>query len=226
MSRYNIFNQIHKGLRSLLYETSLMLQQTDFTAREEAKASIERMSEVVEIFEKHADTEDSMVFPALQEYEPSVVNLFEEEHEKDHALAMRLKELLFVYNHSIMEETKVETGKTINVVFIEFMVFNLEHMAKEEKVINRLLWRYYSDEQLHDITQQILSQLPPEFVAKTSRWMMRGLNNPEIIGWLKQVKATAPRFVFDGLMITAEKELHPHRWMEIREQVIDKAMVA
>jgi hemerythrin-like domain-containing protein len=226
MTRYNLFNQIHKGLRSLLYETSLVLQQTDFLAKEEAKEAIGRVAEVVELFEKHAYTEDNFVLPALQEFEPSVVNLFEEEHDKDHALGMRLQELLFVFNHSVMDDTRTETGKTLNVVFVEFMVFNLEHMAKEEKVLNRLLWRYYSDEQLHGITQQILSQITPEFMAKYSRWMMHGLNNPEISGWLKQVKNTAPRFVFDGLMITAEKELHPHRWMEVREEVIDKAMVA
>ena len=36
MKRYNIFNQVHKGLRALLYETIIKLQQTDFTDTEDA----------------------------------------------------------------------------------------------------------------------------------------------------------------------------------------------
>lgn len=219
MNRYNIFNQIHKGLRGLLYETALAIQQTDFNNREEAKAITAQLAEAIELFEKHADTEDLLVFPALQEYEPSVLLVFEAEHDKDHALGQKLKELLFVLTHSISGETKLQTGKNIQKAFVEFMVFNLAHMEKEETVINKLLWRYYTDEQLHEITQKIVAQISPEMMAKYSRYMVRGLNNQEITSWLKEAKTNTPEFVFGSLMTIAERELHSHRWLQVREQV-------
>ena len=37
MNRYNIFYQVHKGLRELLYNTASRLQQTDFTNAEETR---------------------------------------------------------------------------------------------------------------------------------------------------------------------------------------------
>jgi hypothetical protein len=104
------------------------------------------------------------------------------------------------------------------------MVFNLEHMAKEETIINKLLWRYYTDGHLHALTQTIVSQVPPETMAKMSRVMIRGLNNTEITNWLREIKANAPEFVFGGLMTIAERELHSHRWLRIREKVKDEAM--
>ena len=40
MSRFNIFNQIHKALRAMLYDTSLTLQQTYFGDAEEAETAL------------------------------------------------------------------------------------------------------------------------------------------------------------------------------------------
>ena len=44
MKRYNLFYQIHKGLRTMLYETAIGLQQTDFCNEEETDAIAERIS--------------------------------------------------------------------------------------------------------------------------------------------------------------------------------------
>ena len=198
-----------------MYETALLIQQTDFLRKEEAKLALEKVTEVVELFEKHANTEDNHVFPALAEYEPGVVTIFEEEHVKDHELSNRLLDLVFVFTHSITDETKIETGKILSIAFVEFLVFNLNHMAKEESVINKLLWRYYTDEQLHGMTRTIVESIPPMHFAKFSRYMLRGLNNEEITTWLLQVKSTAPLFVYSALTGTAEAELPASRWMAI-----------
>lgn len=218
MNRYNIFNQIHKGLRSLLYETALLIQQTDFLNKEETKVALNKVREVVNLFEKHAHTEDTYLLPTLAEYEPAVVNVFEEEHVKDHELSEKLLGFVYVLTQSQLDQTKEEMGRALSIAYVEFMVFNLNHMAKEETVINKLLWRYYTDEQLHGITRTIVSNMPPEAFAKMSRQMLRGLNNAEIITWLTEVKATAPPFVYAGLAATAEAEL-PQRWGIIRNRL-------
>ena len=51
MNRYNIFYQVHKGLRAMLYETALLLQHTDFTNFDEAEQAIEQLQTVVELFD-------------------------------------------------------------------------------------------------------------------------------------------------------------------------------
>jgi hypothetical protein len=226
MSRFNIFNQIHKALRAMLYDTSLTLQQTYFADAEEAETKLEKVRMTVDIFDEHAAHEDHFVLPAIQQYEPSLVDAFEQEHEKDHALSERLRGLLTVYNHAIKTEVKIETGQAINKAFLEFMIFNLEHMAKEETVLNKVLWRYYSDNEIMGINQKIIASISPEEIGVTSAWMMRGMSNTEISGWLKAVEKNAPEPMFTQLFSIAEKELPNDRFRKVLENLTEGTMVA
>lgn len=226
MTRYNIFGQVHKGLRAMLYETALCLQQTDFNNTEAADTSLAQLAQTVDLFDKHAHTEDTMVFTAIEHTEPALVNAFEKEHEEDHALGQRLRGLLTAFEHTVSSDDKIITGDAITQSFIEFMIFNLKHMAKEEDIINKALWKNYTDIELHGITQKIVASIPPPHMAKFSRWMMRGLNNNEITTWLKEVKNNAPDFVFQSLMQTAGQELNASRWQQVQETITEGAMLA
>jgi hypothetical protein len=226
MKRYNIFYQVHKGLRALLYETAIQIQQTDFTNTDETELVLEQIKNLAELFDKHAHSEAMFVFAAVQAYEPAVVYAFEQEHVKDHILGENLNRLLTVLSNPLPDDDKMQTGKLLYQAFIEFMVFNLEHMAKEEDIINKLLWHNYTDNQLKEITGNILANIPPVQMGQFTRWMMRGLSNQEITDWLKEVKNTAPDFVFQQLMQTAGEELNVHRLQLVQEAITEGAMVA
>ncbi|WP_407520225.1 hemerythrin domain-containing protein [Lacibacter sp. MH-610] len=226
MQRYNLFYMIHKGLREMLYTTAGQLQKIDFTVSEETEPVFNQVTQVLNLFDKHAHTEDHFVLTAIETYEPSVVNLFEEEHVLDHELSNKLRSLLTMFDGLTLDAEKTELGSAIRLAFTEFLVFNLNHMAKEERVLNQLLWNYYSDEELHGITQQIIAQLPPEQMQEYSTWMMRALSNQEIIGWLKSIKDNAPDFVFNGMLSLAEKELPEDRLQTVLSNITEGALLA
>lgn len=226
MNRYNIFYQIHKGLREMLYHTASLLQQTDFTDPEESAAAICQLEEVLFLFDKHAHTEDHFILPAIEKQEPSVATLFEEEHIEDHALSNRMSSLLHIFNHCTGEQEQVLAAGAIRCAFIEFMIFNLQHMAKEEIKLNALLWKYYADEELQMITQQIIAQIPADVMTRYSSWMIKAMHNAEITGWLKEIKNNAPDFVFNSMIALAEKELPSKRWLIIQENMTEGAMIA
>jgi hypothetical protein len=227
MSRYNIFLQVHKGLRAMLYQTAATLQQTDFLCTScDNDRVMEQVIEVVDLFDKHAHTEDNFVLPAIEKHQPDVVSVFEEEHVQDHILSNRIRTLVTMFKHSFSTAEQAEIASAVRAAFVEFLVFNLSHMAKEEIVLNNLLWAHYGDEELRSISHQIVSHIQPEDMAKYSRWMLQGLNNAEIIAWLKDVRDNAPGFVFQGLLSVAEKVLPAHRWLVIRDTLADAAMVA
>jgi hemerythrin-like domain-containing protein len=226
MMRFNIFNQIHKALRALLYDTALTLQQTHFANPDEAELALEKLKQTLEIFDKHAAHEDCAVLPAIQQYEPSLVDAFEKEHEEDHALAGKLRDLLAAYDKAGSAKDQVVIGHTILHSFIAFLTFNLEHMAKEETVLNERLWRYYSDAEIIAINQKIIAAISQEEMRFTSAWMMKGLSNAEITAWLKSVQTNAPEAVFNALFTIAEKELPNQRFRKILEDLTEGAMVA
>ncbi len=224
--RFNIFNQIHKALRALLYDAALTVQQTNFANAEEAETALEKIKSVLGIFDKHADHEDHFVLPAIHQYEPSLVDSFEQEHVEDHQLAENLRILMAGFANIGTTEAKLLTGHSILHSFIAFMSFNLDHMAKEETVLNERLWRYYSDAELLELNEKIVAAIEPEEMAFTAAWMMKGMNNAEITGWLKAVQKNAPEVVFSCLFSIAEKELPYDRFRKILEDLTEGAMVA
>ncbi|ULQ55212.1 hemerythrin domain-containing protein [Flavihumibacter rivuli] len=226
MSRYNIFYQIHKALRAMLYETSIQLQQTDFSNAEQTAQTLAQVTEVAELFEKHAATEDHFILGTIEQFEPQAAELFEAEHEEDHILGEKLVSKIQNFHSRELPVSKQQLGLDLTIAFTEFMVFNLNHMAKEEKELNELLWKHFSDEDLGGITQQILAYLPHDFHARYNKWMMRGLSNNEISQWLKMVGASAPQFVFDGLVATMEAELPKERSHAIRQSLADTSVYA
>ena len=226
MPRYNIFYMIHKGLRQLLYQTAGIMLQTDFSNVSDTNKLLPQVSEVLDLFDEHAHTEDTFILPAIETFEPFAATLFEEEHVQDHSLSNRMRALLNMFHHAVSSEEKNETGSAIRLAFSEFLVFNIQHMAKEEFLLNKLLWENYTDEQLQSITQQIIAGLPQDMAHKYNTWMMRALSNSEIINWLKNIKHQAPDFVFDNMLGLAKSQLTPRRWQIVEEQITEEALLA
>jgi len=224
--RYNIFHQIHKGLRALLYETGIQVQHADFWNAEETDAVIERINEVVRLFDEHADKEDAHVFPAIEKYDPAIADAFEKEHVKDHLLGKQLTDAIAACQAAPIITEKAQAAWRMQRAFEKFMAFNLEHMAKEEEILNRILWRHYTDEELMDITRQIIAHVPADSMYLYNRWMMRGLNNAEIAKWLKTAEMNAPEPVFQSLFTTAEKELSQKRFRLVLEGMTEGVMLA
>ena len=220
--RYNTFYQVHKALRAMLYETAAQLQRTDFNNKEEVTSLQANITTVVDVFDKHAYNEDYFVFAAIAEYEPSVVDSFEQEHVRDHELSTQLRTLINIYGTLETDEEKIQLGSALRKAFVDFLAFNLVHMAKEEDVINNLLWRYYTDDQIRALERQIISNQPAESTAIVWKWMLHGLSNHEITQWLKTIEKNAPAVVFNNLFTTAEEELPVNRF----RQVVDELMQA
>ena len=63
-----------------------------------------------------------------------------------------------LYKNAGIITEKSEAGTQVHAAFSKFMLFNIEHMAKEEDVLNPILWRYYTDAELMAISQQIIAK--------------------------------------------------------------------
>lgn len=215
MQRYNVFKQIHKALRACLYDTALALQQAHFADPAEAGSALNKLEFILDFFDSHAHHEDHFILPAIEAYDKALVEKFEKEHVTDLMLTNRLRNLVNIYQHTVSSEEKMEAGSAISKAYVEFMVFNLEHMAKEELVLNQVLWEHYTDLQIISIQKALVATIPADKMAASSKWMFRGISNQEAIGWLKDVKQNAPDFVFQSLVQLGEAELPAERWSKI-----------
>lgn len=212
--RYNVFNQIHKGLRALLYDTALCIQQTDFNT-EEAKQTVDKVVYVVDLFDEHAQHEDNHLLPLAEKHNPRLVEEFESEHEVDHRLSQSLRDHALAWYTATAENEKAMHGQAIFYSFNEFIAFNLYHMNKEENILLLNLWKHYTDNDLHTAEKAIIENIQPETLMTESRWMMRSISVNEIIQWLKGIQFGAPAEVFYVYLNMAQREVSPERWQKI-----------
>ena len=225
MQRYNSFNLIHKALRAMMYDTALTLQQTYFPDAAEAEIALTKVENIIEQFEHHAYHEDTFMLPAIEKFEPGLVEEFEKEHVEDCELGNRLKTLLCIFRSLESGEEKINCASAISKSFRDFMIFNLEHMAKEEVEINRVLWANYTDPELIQLNNKLVSSIPPEQKMINSKWMMRGINKSEAITWLTAVKLSAPSFVFQPMFEMTETELPKRMRTEVQEALSEVAVL-
>ena len=226
MERYNIFLLIHKGLRAALYQTALQLQQTDFTSDNETEEALNKVREIVMLFEGHAEKEDHFILPAISSYEPSVVASFETEHVKDEALGKQLEVCISRVENADALLEKLIAGRELLDSFVSFTVFNLQHMAKEEDIINRILWRYYSDDEIRSISRELTKTIDPWMQDFYASWMLRGINNSEAATWMKAIERGMPSVVFQTMLQKAEQELPAARFRKVTEALSEGLQVA
>ncbi|HEX5151200.1 MAG TPA: hemerythrin domain-containing protein [Parafilimonas sp.] len=225
MNRYNVFYLIHKGLRAMLYDAATTLQQTDFADISAAAPALAKVNEVLFAFEHHAHHEDNFILPAVEAYEPEIAFSFESEHQEDYRLAGRLRNLLIIYENSFLHEERTICGSAITKSFTEFLTFNLQHIAKEELLLNHALWRLYTDAQIKAIQQQLMATITTAELQSASRWIMRVISTADAIEWLKTVRQSSAGIAFDNLMKIAAEELGEARFATVQEG-LEEAMAA
>jgi len=213
-NRYNVFNNIHKGLRAMLYDTGAMIQRTDFS-HQTAAVTVNRVNWVMDIFDEHARHEDLYLLPLAFKNNESLAKEFEQEHEVDHRLSDDLRGALKAWLQAVNDGEREATGQAIFYAFNEFIAFNLYHMNKEENVLLLNLWNHYTDQELLAAENSIIQSIDPETLMEESKWMMRSISNPEIIGWLTGIRYGAPPPVFDIYFSLAKQEVPADRFAEI-----------
>ncbi|MCU0357635.1 MAG: hypothetical protein MUE95_08645 [Cyclobacteriaceae bacterium] len=224
--RYNSFNQIHKGLRAMLYEAALALQHADLSDAAEGEEALQRLEEVLYLFDSHAHHEDQFFNEPLEQINPEVATLFEQEHKEDHRLATVLYDLISQWREEKTAAGRGITGRNLFYAFNEFIAFNLCHMNKEELVLNEALWKVYSDEEIKATEQALVRQTPPDKMMRYAKWMIRGCNRVELANWLTEVKLGAPPELLMVLLKLAEEQLTPHRFAAVKESVNAAAVPA
>ncbi|HEX2683420.1 MAG TPA: hemerythrin domain-containing protein, partial [Ferruginibacter sp.] len=190
MLRYNIFNLIHKALRGKLYDTALAVQQTWFGDTADAASAFEKISEVIEAFEKHGYHEDTILMPFIEKFQSATIASFEKEHKDDKKMGNDLRQLQQIYLSVQTKEERIIAGSAITKAFVDYMIFNLQHMQREEIELNRLLWDHYSDDEIMLINKQIIDSIPADEMATSSLWFMQAINSEEARNWLIAVKQT------------------------------------
>ena len=218
--RYNIFQRTHKGMRSMLFDAGARIQQTDFTKTKQADAAIEVVKQTTRSFLYHLSKEDNILYHSVILYAPYIISMIEQTNAKDEKLAKTVDEIIEGYKNL---ETKHELnafGLQLQAIFFEFTAAVLQHMNKEETVVNELLWSNYTDKQLVALEVEMLKQSTPEACTWYTGKILKELSNSEIIVWINGIAEHASSNIIEKLISTTQRVLPIDRWQMIRGKFI------
>ena len=218
--RYNIFQRTHKGLRSMLFDAGARIQQTDFTKAKEANAAIEIAKQTTRSFLYHMSKEDNILYHSVILYAPYIVAMIEQTNAKDEKLAKAVDQVIEGYKDLTTKNELISFGCQLQGVFFEFTAAVLQHMNKEETVINELLWSNYTDKQLVALEVEMLKQSTPEACTWYTGKILKELSNSEIIIWINGIAEHASSNIIEKLISTTQRVLPIDRWQMIRGKFI------
>lgn len=166
--RYNIFNKAHLPLKTAMLSGCISISES-IEGKISASGALQKVEEVLDIFNEQVTYEALYVLPLIFEYEPSIWNNYTSEHNKATKLITNLKELVQLYYKQKKKADKLKILTLLGQSYNECMLFNFNHMDDEEAVLNEILWRYYPDSILIQIEENmdILPHLVKQTVERT-----------------------------------------------------------
>ncbi|MBB1285938.1 hypothetical protein HRH25_16265 [Flavisolibacter sp. BT320] len=225
MNRFNLFYRINKGLKVLLYDTSLLLQRTDFTVADEESTVRRQLKTVVSVFDAFRISEERYILPAIIYYEPGIAIQFEEDRRMRQVLLLQVEPLLFANDPNQGAESVLSSGVELMTVFESFSTLTITQMARDERFLNKILWRYYSDTELQAIEWKIFAAKGSVKISKViCHWVLRGLTTKEAKNWLEEARFSASDDELQILLRSARYEHHPSN-RNVLHQVPEAGMV-
>jgi hypothetical protein len=136
-----------------------------------------------------------------------------------------LSDLCLTYHNLLEPEEKIEIGAVITSTFLKFMIVCLEFISSRESILMRILFDYYTEEQIKLLGKKIIEVLPDADLLISTLWIVRGNNNHEIINWFESIKDIIQPLSLNYLITITESELPGYRWEKIREKLTEGVMM-
>ena len=220
LRKTDLFTFIHKSIRSMIYNAASKLQTADFTDEKEVKNLLTSLRHDLDLLHEHAVNEDNIIFPEIADEEPQMIEVLNEEHKKLEAKLNSILALIEKIEHTNSIEERMLLGNSLNSLFNDFIADYLAHMNHEESTVLEASFKYLTDEELIAIRTRIQSNVPPDRYKVWMNWMLKSLNNSELIGLLSGMKAGAPPQVFENVVGVAQTVIEKEKWSKIKSQLV------
>lgn len=194
--RMNVYGFPHKGLRVALPELAQKAGNTDYRDEDSLRTLKELADEVVMLLELHTHSEDEILLPALEAKVPGSTQENMDDHRRLENMMADFHNYIRVINTQSEPEEGVKFYNDVN----EFYSLYIQHMTMEENEINPLIWANFTDEELLELQEQIMSTLNPDEMMSWLRYIIPGANPYERVNILDGVKVKAPVEFFASVM--------------------------
>lgn len=177
-ARIDLFGPIHKAIRFALADLLAQMGTTSFADAHEANRIADQLEEVTNLCEDHRGHEERRILPVLAERLQGTLDHILEAHAAQPGSVAELRALAETLRTSRVELRPV-IGRTLYLHFSTFAAELLLHMAEEEQVLQPLIEKRFSDEEVRFLHGRLMAALTVEERLRAAPWMIRGTNAVE-----------------------------------------------
>jgi hypothetical protein len=198
--RADLYRTPHRTLRYLLANLLVAFGRTSFDDPADVETVLSELAAVLAACDAHVAHEDQHVRPVLLERAPSTLVAIDGEH-ADHARHVEeLRALAASLRAAQTSDDKNDVGRTLYLHYSVFVAETLAHAAYEERVVQPLLERFVSAEELEKIHRAILASIPPPEMLRWARSMIPASDRATRAAFVQQIRSNAPPAAFAALM--------------------------
>lgn len=213
--RFDLYGPIHKAIRFTMSELLVEMGKTSFADPGAAGRVVKRLGDLLVFCEQHIEHEERFIHPALAERSPGALETIEAEHAHHAQGAAELRSLSNAVDTADTPERRALAGRTLYLHYSAFFAETLAHMVEEERVLQPLLHRLFSDGELLAIHGAIVASMEPsQMIADLSR-IVPAVSGPERAAILGGVHANAPPRAFEALVASVRSRLDGDEWSEL-----------
>lgn len=178
-ARVDLFTPIHKALRRLMFDTAVLLGQTDFASASAAGVAQVAMDGCLGFLREHAEHEDHHLVPAMAITSPDLVQAMATEHPDLERAAIAAESLWPRLAPLTSAAERAFLGAELTRRFNTFVAAQLRHMDREEREGNRVFWAHATDGELQSLRGRILGDIAPARLAAWQEIITPALSPPE-----------------------------------------------
>ncbi len=212
--RLDLYGPVHKGLRSLMFDTVTRLGRCDADDAIELGHALSALRTMLMVCEGHLRHEDEFVHAAMEARRPGSSASTDDDH-REHGRAIAALRDLLDATAAAPDEVRAQALYRLYLRTARFVAENLEHMELEETHNTWMLRDAYDDAELAALHDRIIASIPPEEHAIVQRRILGAIPHGERVAMLTGMREHAPRPAFDAAVSLCRDVLAPNDWARL-----------
>jgi hypothetical protein len=226
--RENLFQPIHKGIRSMLYELGSRAQTTDFGDVNDSNRFVRRLKHdlgdalsncILCLLRTHSSHEEKDIFAQVRRQDPDVIDIAMREHAE---VARRIREVGKTCDDLLELSSparRIEVGDRLNLEMNELFAFYLKHLNNEDSMLVPIMWERFTDEELRAMRNRFYGSLPVPLFETWLRWTLPSMNKHELLVLFAGLKTDPNGSRFKDWARLAHETLDLPRLQALEDQV-------
>lgn len=194
----DLYRDIHKAIRAELFSLAGTAGGLDPSDPDGRAALADHVRSVVEQLTSHAEHEDRVIQPVVEQHLPALAEIIAVDH---HSLEERMDGLLEMAAAAVVAP-RAELRARVHHLYLELSSFTgayLHHQDVEERVVMPGLEAAVGVDAVLEMHEAIVSSIPPEEMARSLAVMLPAMNVEDRVEMLGRMRAAAPAEAFDAV---------------------------